>query len=161
MHGRLTWNVKRLFDTVAELCREVGCQCLAERFAASFEQCSENSCTCGAFREGGRRPLIHLLAKLAPLTRTLLQLGYYDLALTTVEMAVSLEPTLDLDLARAYLHVVLGDTADASRIYSEVLARIGTIPPGELARLVQLAQTHAQEEDIAELVAQLKRFCAA
>jgi hypothetical protein len=91
----------------------------------------------------------------------LLEAGYYDIALATVQIAVALEPTLDLALTRAYLHVVLGDMGDASRIYRDVLQRIGTIPPDELSRLAELSRTHAQEEDIAELVDQLRTYATA
>jgi tetratricopeptide (TPR) repeat protein len=148
----------RLFATVAALCDEAGITCLAERFASSNDACTAETCTCGAF--GQRRTVAHLLPKLAPTTRALIQLGYYDLALATVKMALSLEPTLDLDLARAYLHVVLGDTEEACQIYQHVLKRLGQIPPQELVRLKALAQEHASEEDIGELVTQLQHYTA-
>jgi hypothetical protein len=159
LDGRLQWPLTRLFDTVSHLCRDLGCQCLAERFACHSNHCSA-AYACGPDMET-RRPMIHLMAKLAPLTRVLLEAGYYDIALATVQIAVALEPTLDLALTRAYLHVVLGDMADASRIYRDVLRRIGTIPPDELERLAQLSRSHAQEEDIAELVDQLRTYATA
>jgi tetratricopeptide (TPR) repeat protein len=160
LDGRLQWPLTRLFDTVARLCREIGCHCLAERFSCNSTACcaSAQGCSNAAAQQ---RPMIHLMAKLAPLTRVLLEAGYYDIALATVQIALALEPTLDLALARAYLHVVLGDMADASRIYRDVLQRIGTIPQDELQRLAELSRTHAQEEDIAELVDQLRAYATA
>jgi hypothetical protein len=161
LDGRLQWPMTRLFDTVARLCREIGCHCLAERFSCTSTQCCGAANGCSAAVAQHQRPMIHLMAKLAPLTRVLLETGYYDIALATVQIALALEPTLDLALARAYLHVVLGDMGDASRIYRDVLHRIGTIPPDELERLAQLSRTHAQEEDIAELVSQLRAYATA
>jgi len=159
--GQLQWPLTRVFDTVARLCREFGCHCLAERFSCKGAQCCGTANGCSATVGERQRPTIHLMAKLAPLTRVLLDAGYYDIALATVQIALALEPTLDLALARAYLHVVLGDMGDASRIYRDVLQRIGTIPPDELNRLAELSRTHAQEEDIAELVDQLRTYATA
>jgi hypothetical protein len=160
LDGRLQWPLTRLFGTVSQLCREIGCNCLAERFASSCAECTPATVACSYAAEH-QRPMIHLMAKLAPLTRVLLDSGYYDIALATVQIALALEPTLDLALARAYLHVVLGDMADASRIYRDVLQRLGTIPQDELRRLTELSRTHAQEEDIAELVNQLRAYATA
>lgn len=63
-----------------------------------------------------------------------------------------------MELTRAFLLLALGDTDEARRIYIEVATKHGGIPKRAVERLAELAATHSEEEDIAELHAEILRF---
>jgi hypothetical protein len=151
-------TVRQVLEVVARLSLDAGCLCLAQRLG--LQEGGTAACGCCSPEASGQRPSVHVLAKLAPLTRLLADQGHYDLALLTVEAALSLEPTIDLDLARAYLFVVLGDMQDAQQIYARIIRRLGAIPRSELSRLMELARQHSSEDDIAELIGHLQSFAA-
>jgi hypothetical protein len=160
VYAKLKRRVNALRDTIAQACAEVGCVCLAQRL-------SPRQRSCEMLRQMGTGSLqvrettaLDLLPRLTQLAGALAQAGYYDTALECATMARYCEPILELDLARAYLHVVLGETEQARRIYGAILARHGSIPRGALQRLAELAQTHGEEDDIAELRDELASHAA-
>lgn len=159
-YAKLKRRVNALRDTIAQACAEVGCVCLAQRLSPRQRSCEllrQMGTGCLQVREAAA---LDLLPRLTQLAAALAQAGYYDTALECATMARYCEPILELDLARAYLHLVLGETPQARRIYRAVLARHGSIPPGAVQRLAELARTHAEEDDIAELHFELASHAA-
>jgi tetratricopeptide (TPR) repeat protein len=154
-----TQQVKRLqelYRAVAGICAEVGCTCLAERFnSAMLASESKDVGVCPACMGQTSRVLPHYLAKLVPLIEVLHKAGYHDLALLTTELALQIEPTIDLRFNYAYLALVLGETEEAVEIYRNIVNSRGSIPAAEINRLLELAATHAAEEDIAEVCREL------
>jgi hypothetical protein len=156
-------RLRTLAKAVALICREHGCPCIANRleagqlFAPLHRQPAGQCAACGS--DNSHLP-VPLLAKLAPLTQALAKAGYYDVAMLSVELALVFEDSWDLRLARAYLCVVLGEMEEAQRIYRKVVGHLGQLPRAELDRLAQLSSSHADEEDIAELYQQLRRYSA-
>ena len=152
-------QVEHLYVAIAAVCRDVGCLCLADRFSPPATACDvsgEEPCqTCG---QRGCKALPHKLAKLAPLVNALDQAGYHFLALMTAELALACEPTQDLELSSAYLHLLLGDNEEAARTYQRVLRRQGAIPAAELERLARLVAAHQAEDDICDLYRELSRY---
>jgi hypothetical protein len=155
--AELSQYLNYIYSSVAELCDKAGCSCLAQRFA-SRPLAEGDACNCTAtIQEPGQRaPLVHLLAKLAPLTSLLAAHGHHDLALFTAELARALEPTMDLNLARALAYVALGETDAAARIYSGIVHKIGFIPAHDMQQLAELAAAHSSEDDISALYRALK-----
>lgn len=152
-------QVEQLYVAIAAVCRDVGCPCLADRFSPSAAVCDaagEEPCQiCGQW---GCKVLPHKLAKLAPLVNALDQAGYHFLALMAAQLALACEPTQDLELSSAYLHLLLGDNEEAARTYQRVLRRQGAIPAAELERLARLVAAHQAEDDISELYRELSRY---
>ncbi len=159
-----TFNrLRTLAKAVSLICRDHGCPCVADRleagqlFAPLHRQPAGACETCG---EDNSCLPVPLLAKLAPMTQALAKAGYFDVAMLCVELALVFEDSWDLRLARAYLCVVLGEMEEAQRIYRKVVGHLGQVPRAELDRLAELSSSHADEEDIAELYLELKRYSA-
>jgi hypothetical protein len=154
--ARLSRRVNLLRAAVAQACEEVGCICLARRISQRFEQLGQ--AVCSTKQAPLDSPAVDMLSMLSPLSGALSSAGYYDTALECANLAQHCEPVLDLELTRAFLHLVLGDTEDASRIYHEAARRHGGIPERAVARVAELMATHSDEEDIAELYAELTTY---
>jgi len=149
-------RLQQLYRAIAKVCAEVGCTCLAERFDARWTSPdSEDSRVCPicANRDANVRP--DMLAKLVPLIEVLHKSGYHDLALLTTELALQIEPTIDLRYNYAYLALVLGETETAVKIYRDIVEKRGSIPKAEIDRLLELAASHSSEDDIAEVCREL------
>jgi hypothetical protein len=149
-------RLQQLYRAIAKVCAEVGCTCLAERFDAGWirpDTTDAKVCPVCALRNTFVRP--HMLAKLVPLIEVLHKAGYHDLALLTTELALQIEPTMDLRYNYAYLALVLGETETAVKIYRDIVAKRGSIPAVEIERLIALAASHATEDDIAEVCREL------
>ena len=108
--AELTQYLNYIYSSVAELCaKELAAAVLAQRFASRpLAATGGLQLHAIAAQPNPRAPLVHLLAKLAPLTALLAAHGHHDLALFTAELARTLEPTMDLNLARALAYVALG-----------------------------------------------------
>ncbi len=155
-YARLTRRVNLLRGAVAQACEEVGCICLANRIAQRFEQIDQAVCASQQVKREG--PTVDFMPMLSPLSGALSNAGYYDTALECANLAQHCEPVLDLELTRAFLHLVLGDTEDACRIYQETVRRHGGIPERAVQRVAELMATHSEEEDIAEVYAELTTY---
>jgi len=157
-----TQQVKRLqqlYRAVAAICAEVGCTCLAERFNSTWINAKPSDVgVCPACMGQASTVLPHLLAKLVPLIEVLHKAGYHDLALLTTELALQIEPTIDLRFNYAYLALMLGETEEAVDIYRSIVQSRGSIPAAEINRLIELAATHSAEEDIAEVCRELHAY---
>lgn len=150
-------RLHQLYRAVANVCAEVGCTCLAERFDTNWitvDSADRTVCPVCSMRSDSNI-LPHLLAKLVPLIEALHKAGYHDLALLTTELALQIEPTIDLRYNYAYLALVLGETETAVKIYRDIVRKRGSIPAAEIDRLIELAASHAMEEDIAEVCREL------
>lgn len=154
---KLRRRINAVRDAIAQACAEVGCACLARRISPQIDDLGNLYCPARP-QLGNDRPTLDLLPLLTPLSGALSQAGYYDTALECANMARHCEPVLDVELTRAFLHLVLGDTSEACEIYSAVVLQHGGISPRAVERIAQLAAEHAEEEDIAELHAQLRKF---
>jgi len=148
-------QIAALAKNVATALDEIGCPCLTQKLLGIRRGALDGSCPLKP--EDTSRPSLLLTVKLAPLTRALADAGYYDYALMCVEVAMSMEPTWDLDLAKAYLLLVLGDTEEACEIYRRAVRSWGGIPDGEIRRLARLAHDHA-EEDIVDIYRQVVKL---
>lgn len=155
-YAKLTRRINLLREAVAQACEEVGCACLAQRISQRFEQLGQVVCSSRRNMHDG--PAVDLMPLLTPLTGALSNAGYYDTALECANLAQHCEPVLDLELTRAFLHLVLGDTEDACRIYHEAVRRHGGIPERAVQRVAELMASHAEEEDIAEVYAELSTY---
>lgn len=151
-----------LRQRLAVLCRmvegvleEVGCHCLARRLCGGKVHSEGDCCGQSAF------PMLALLPKLAPLARSMARAGFYDTALACAEAANVCEQTIELELVRAFLYLILGETQEAAALYRHIQSRLGSLPPEDLAKLRELLATHSEEEDLAELYAALIRENAA
>jgi tetratricopeptide (TPR) repeat protein len=156
--GRHEFIARQIADLVANVSNaltEIGCPCLSQKLLG-IRQGGEDS-ACPLQPEDTSRPSLLLTVKLAPLTRALADAGYYDYALMCVELAMSMEPTWDLDLAKAYLLLILGDTEEACEIYRRAVKSWGRIPDVEIRRLAQLASNH-HEDDIVDIYHQVVRL---
>jgi hypothetical protein len=145
------------------ICQDHGCPCIADRLETGDLLAPLHRQPVGRCQECGidtSRLPVPLLAKLAPLTQVLAKAGYYDVAMLSVELAMVFEDSWDLRLARAYLCVVLGEMEEAQRIYRKVISHLGEVPRAELDRLAELASSHGDEEDIAELCHELRHYSA-
>ena len=155
-------SLRRLAAQVSSDCSEAGCACVGLRLAGLPEHAVAEriGATCG--REACAKPgsALFMLAKLAPLAATLARAGYYDSALYCAEIARGYEPTYDLDLTRAFLYVILGETDIGARLYLGYLRRHRALPEHALAELTALTATH-DEEDIGELCARLRELSQA
>jgi hypothetical protein len=156
---RQAQKIQQLYDAIALICADVGCACLAERFRniSRSAQCADSD-SCPVCRSGSTTILPHMLVKLVPLIEALRESGYHDLALITAELAMRLEPTIDLRLNYAYLALVLGENEAALKTYRDVLKGRGSIPKREIDRIAELAASHSSEEDIAMLCDELRAY---
>lgn len=153
-------RLQQLYRAIANVCADVGCTCLAERFDTSWSNSgSPGSKVCPACAMRDTNVLPHLLAKLVPLIEVLHKAGYHDLALLTTELALQIEPTIDLRYNYAYLALVLGETESAVKIYRDIVEKRGSIPKAEIDRLLELAASHSSEDDIAEVCRELHTYC--
>ena len=157
---QLSLRLTQLCHVVAKALHEIGCPCIANRLCGegTWEAFTGTPAWVSAAQ---RYPLVSIMPKLVPLTKGLAQAGYYDTALACAEAACRCEPTVDMDLIRAFLLLVLGDTQEAASLYNRTLSRLGGLPPEAFGKLHSLALTHAEEEDIAELYRSLVQYQAA
>lgn len=151
-HAFIARQIAELVNNVSSALNEIGCPCLSRKLLGIRQGGENNGCALGPEDTG--RPSLLLTVRLAPLTRALADAGYYDYALMCVELAMSMEPTWDLDLAKAYLLLVLGDTEEACEIYRRAVKSWGRIPDVEIRRLAQLASNH-HEDDIVDIYRQV------
>jgi hypothetical protein len=157
--SRQVQQLQQLYDAIASICADVGCACLAERFRnISRNPGCDDTGSCPVCRSGNTTLLPHMLVKLVPLIEALKKTGYHDLALITTELALHIEPTIDLRLNYAYLALVLGENEAALQTYREVLKGHGSIPEGEITRLAELAASHCTEDDIVTLCNELRAY---
>jgi hypothetical protein len=158
-YARAARRINAVRDAIAQACAEVGCACLARRISQHLDELGTVFCPAAGSAQGEQgRSALDLLPILSPLSSALATAGYYDTALECANVAHNFEPVLDMELTRAFLLLVLGDTQEARRIYVEVVNRHGGIPQRAVERLAELAATHSEEEDIAELHAELVRL---
>jgi hypothetical protein len=154
---KLQRRINNLRQAIAQACAECGCTCLARRINPALNERSNAFCPARP-DAGTQRPALDLLPLLTPLSGALSKAGYYDTALECANMAKHCEPVLDVELTRAFLLLVLGDTEEAREIYTTVVRQHGGIPQRAVERVAELAQQHSEEEDIAELLEQLRHF---
>jgi hypothetical protein len=154
---KLKRRVNALRLAIAQACAETGCTCLARRISPEFDEHDNAFCPARP-ASASERPALDLIPLLTPLSGALSKAGYYDTALECANVAQHCEPVLDVELTRAFLLLVLGDTDEAREIYTAVVRQHGGIPQRAVERIAELARLHAEEEDIAELHEQLSRF---
>lgn len=155
---QLREKISGVFAEISDLCREAGCQCLAERlggFEPSAHIHTEECCPDGPTEKTLR---LHLLTKLTPLVKLLHETGYHDLALETAKLAMELEPTMDMELRNAFLNLLLGENQAALRHYSRIIKERGSIPARELKILAKLIEDHASEDDLLEIYQELEPY---
>jgi tetratricopeptide (TPR) repeat protein len=109
----------------------------------------------GPFAPTHELALTQILAHLGPLIDVLIELGYFDVALSAADVARSVNPTAELAFTRGYLLAVLGDTEEAAAQYGEGLRLAGSVPESALTALRVLIASHPDEEDLSELLAVL------
>jgi hypothetical protein len=159
LFAHLARRINSVRDAIAQACADAGCACLARRISHNLDRLGTAFCPAAGVARGEQgRSTLDLLPLLSPLSSALAMAGYYDTALECADVARNCEPVLDMELTRAFLLLVLGDTDEARRIYVDVVNKHGGIPQAAVERLAELAATHSEEEDIAELHADLVRL---
>jgi len=159
-HAEIEKAISGIAHPLGEVLSEVGCICLAEKFGGLKIAGTPGQADGGACSASNRRSSLLLLAKMAPLARALAASGYYDYALRCIEIAMIMEPTWDLKLARAYLLIALGDSDQACEVYKAAIRSWGNLPAQEIDLLNRFADVHCEEEDVKELILELKKYVA-
>lgn len=153
-------KISGVFAEISKLCREAGCHCLAERLRGFEPATHIHTDACCPDGSAENKLRLHLLAKLTPLVKLLHETGYHDLALETAQLAMELEPTMDMELRNAYLNLLLGENEAALKLYSRVIKERGSIPARELKFLAQLIKDHASEDDLRDIYQELEPYAS-